>query len=135
MTFQISAEHAAAQLAASIAFADAGADISKIRLYSGADGAGTLLAEVALAKPCGTLSSGALTLRPLDAGGALVLASGIPRSGVWLNGTGALVAVGTVTDAEHGGDFRVSGAGTAAGETSPTLYAGGLVLLGALTFS
>jgi hypothetical protein len=135
MTLSIGPEHADAQLAATIAFADAGAGAAKIRLYSAADGAGDLLAEVVLAKPCATLVGGVLTLHPQDVAGTMVLASGVPRSGRWISGDGLLVAAGTVTDADHGGDFRVIGAGTAVGETSPALYAGGMVLLGAMTFT
>jgi hypothetical protein len=135
MTFIIGPDHASAQLAASIVFADTGALASRIFLYDGPAGTGDLLAEVALSKPCGTLAAGALTLHPAKAGGALVLLTGIPRSGVWLSGEGKLVTLGTVTDVDNGGDFLVSGATTAAGETSPTLYAGGVVLLGSLTFS
>lgn len=135
MTFSISAEHAAAQLAASIAFADQGAQPSLIRLYTEPDGAGTLLAEIALAKPCGTLSGGMLTLHPADAGGTMILQTGIPRSGRWISGAGLLVAAGTVTDLAHDGDFKVAGGGTAAGDDSPSLYAGGLVVLGTLTLT
>lgn len=135
MTFSISAEHAAAQLAATLVFADAGAEPSRIRLYTESDGAGTLLAEIVLAKPCATLASGYLTLHPLDAAGAMVLASGIPRSGRWISGAGLLVAAGTVTDATHDGDFKVAGGGTAPGDDSPALYAGGLVVLGVLTLT
>ena len=136
MTFLIGSEHAAAQLAATIAFADAGAGASKIRLYSAADGAGDLLAEIVLAKPCGFIDVfGVLTFYKADATGTMVLASGIPRSGRWISGAGLLVAAGTVTDLAHDGDFKVAGGGTAAGDNSPALYAGGLVVLGALTLT
>lgn len=135
MTFSISAEHAAAQLAATLVFADAGADPSRIRLYTEPDGAGTLLAEIALTKPCGTLSGGVLTLHPADAGGTMILQTGIPRSGRWISGAGLLVAAGIVTDLAHDGDFKVAGGSTAAGDDSPALYAGGLVVLGALTLT
>lgn len=132
--FSISPEHAAAQLAATVAFADAGSGPSRIRLYSGENGTGDLLADVILAKPCGTVAAFTLILHPLDAAGTMVLLSGIPRSGRWVSGAGLLVAAGTVTDLDHDGSFRILGAGTAEGETSPNLYAGGLVRLGDLTF-
>lgn len=132
---EIGPEHAAAQLAASIAFADAGAQASRIQLYDAPGGAGSLLAEIVLAKPCATLADGALTLHAADAGGTLVLQTGIPRSGRWLSGAGLLVVAGTVTDLSHDGFFKVAGGGTAAGDTSPTLYAGGLVVLGILTLT
>ena len=63
----------------------------------------------------------------------MVLANGVPRAAHWVSGTGVLVAAGTVTDTDHDGDFRIGGAPTAPGDTSPTLYAGGLVLLGTVT--
>lgn len=130
--------HALAQLAATISFADSGALPSRIRLYADAGAAtgaapiGGPLAEVELAKPCGTLAAGVLALNVAQPGGALVTVTGIPRAAQWINGNGDLVQAGTVTDADNGGDFTVSGGVTAPGESSPTLYAGGLVLLGAV---
>ena len=138
MTMTIGAEHTAAQLAASIAFADAGALPSVIRLYadagaaSGAAPSGGPLAELLLAKPCGTIAAGQLTLHVADPAGAMVLATGQPRAAQWVSGEGKLVAAGTVTDMDHGGNFRIDGAPTAPGDDTPTLYAGGLVLLGAV---
>lgn len=134
----IGPELALAQLAASIAFADAGAQPSCIRLYAdagaatGATPVGTALAEITLAKPCGTIAAGALTLHPADPAGAMVLANGQPRAAQWISGAGLLVAAGTVTDLGHAGDFRISGAPTPPGDDTPSLYAGGLVLLGAV---
>jgi hypothetical protein len=135
MTFSIGPEHAAAQIAATVVFADSAVTPSIVRLYSAADGLGDLLAEITMAKPSGTIAGGILTLHPASAGGSTVLLTGIPRSGKWLNGDGLLVALGTVTDLDNGGDFRIAGSATAVGETSPTLYAGGMVLLGTLTFN
>jgi len=133
MTFSIGAEHAAAQLAATMAFADSDALPSKIQFFANADGTGVLLAEVTLARPCGTLESGVLTLH--TSAPALVVATGIPRSGRWLTGGGLLVAQGSVTDEAHGGDFQIAGAATPSGDTSPTIYAGAALLLGVLTFN
>lgn len=129
-------ELALVQLAASLAFADAGAQPSRIHLYAdagvatGAAPTGSPLAEIALAKPCGTIAAGKLTLHPADPAGTMVLANGTPRAARWVNGNGLLVAAGTVTDMDHAGDFRVGGAATAPGDDAPALYAGGLVLLG-----
>ena len=131
--------HALAQLSATLDFADTGASPSCIRLYADAALAtgGTPfdapLAEIALAKPCGTVTGGVLTLHPAAPGGSMVLATGTPRAAHWVSGTGALVAAGTVTDADNDGDFCISGAPTAPGDTSPALYAGGVVLLGTVT--
>lgn len=134
----IGPEHALAQLAASLAFADAATLPSSILLYAdagaatGAAPSGSPLAEIALANPCGTIAAGTLTLHPADPAGALVLTSGTPRAARWVNGAGKLVGAGTVTDIDHDGDFRIGGAPTAPGDDSPSLYAGGLVLLGAV---
>ena len=131
--------HALAQLAATLDFADTGALPSVIRLYADAALAtgGTPfdapLAEIALAKPCGTITDGVLTLHPAAPGGSMVLVGGTPRAAHWVSGTGALVAAGTVTDTDHDGDFSVGGAPTAPGDNAPALYAGGLVLLGTVT--
>lgn len=135
MTFEIGPEHAAVQLAATLVFADAGAQSSRIRLYTEPNGTGTLLAEISLDKPCGTLASGVITLHPATTGGTMVVATGIPRSGRWISGDDLLVAVGTVTDMDNDGDFKIGGGNTTAGDNSPTLYAGGLVVLGTLTLT
>ena len=138
MSLTIGPAHALAQLAATLAFSDAGAAAARILLYADAGAAtgaapgGAPLAEIALAKPCGSIAAGALTLHPADPAGAMVLATGQPRAAQWISGAGLLVAAGTVTDMDHGGDFRVGGAPTAPGDDTPTLYAGGLVLLGAV---
>lgn len=127
-----------AQLAAALAFADLGTPASRIYLYTDA-GAATgatpgvaPMATVVLAKPCGAIAAGALTLNVAAPGGALVDVGGTPRAAQWVSGEGKLVAAGTVTDADHGGDFTVSGGATAPGDDAPSLYAGGLVLLGAV---
>lgn len=141
MTFSIGPEHAAAQLAATIAFADGAAQPSRILLYAteqpstGADAGGSPLAEIVLAQPCATLTALGLTLHPADAGGTMVLANGIPRWGRWVRGDGLLVTDGTVSDLAHEGDFRLVGGATPEGDTSPMLYAGGMVLLGTFTLT
>ena len=137
----IGQDHALAQLAATLAFADAAASASVILLFSdvsaatGSTPAVAPLATIELAKPCGTIAGGVLSLSPADPGGALVMQTGVPRAAHWLRGDGVLVAAGTVTDSDNGGDFVVAGAATAPGETSPTLYAGGKVLLGAVALT
>ncbi len=133
MTLLIGPEHAAAQVAGAVVFADTGPAHSRIYLYAGADGTGTVLAEVVLAKPCGTVAGGALTLQT-EGAAPMVLASGIARSARWVSGAGLLVAMGTVTDVDSGGDFRIAGGLTPPGDNSPSLYAGGAVLLGDLIF-
>ena len=136
MSWRIAPGASAEQLATTVLYADTGPANAKVRLYSttlptvpGAH-TDTPMAEVTLAKPCATVANGVLALHPLDAGGAMVLSSGIPRWGEWVNGAGALIVDGTVTDADHDGDFKVAGGSTPSGDNSPLLFAGGLVLLG-----
>lgn len=139
--FAIGPEHAAAQLAATIAFADGATQPSRILMYAteqpatGVDAGGSPMAEVVLAKPCATLTTSGLVLHPADAGGTMVLANGIPRWGRWVRGDGLLVTDGTVSDLAHDGDFRVVGGVTPQGDISPMLYVGGMVLLGTLTLT
>lgn len=141
MTFAIGPDVLQAQLAATLAFADSGAGASVIRLYAttqpatGADPGGAAMAEILLDKPCGLLGAGTLSLVPADPAGGMVLSTGLPRWARWARSDGALVADGTVTDVANGGDFVVVDAVTSPGETSPTLYAGGRVLLGTATLT
>ena len=136
MTFSIGPVIAAAQLAATVSAADDAPGPCVIHLYAttqpvpGAPAGADPLASVVLSKPCATVAGGVLTLHPADASGAMVLITGTPRWGRWERGDGALVADGTVTDTSHDGDFQVMGAATPDGDTSPVLYAGGLVMLG-----
>lgn len=142
MTWALGTDHIAVQLAASIAFADAASGPSRIRLYTtdqpttpGGDPGGTHIAEIVLAKPCATLADGVMTLHPVS-GGAMVLTSGKPKWARWDRSDGKLVADGKTVDVEHEleGDLVVVGGTTVPGDDSPTLQAGGLVLLGVLTF-
>ena len=133
-------EHALAQITTSLAFADAGTLPSSILLYAetavatGAAPTTSALAEITLAKPCGTLTGGVLTLHVANPEGTLVLQQGIPRAARWMSGDGKLVGAGTVTDSLNAGDFRIAGGTTAPGDDAPMLYAGGNVLLGDVVF-
>ena len=137
MSFYIGTDLSAAQLAASIARADTGPAASRIQIFDNTQPAGgaaagvTPQADVVLAKPCGAVVGGVLVLYPADPGGTMVLRTGIPRWARWLSGDTKVMVDGTATDLDHDGDFKLTGGTTAPGETSPTLYAGGLVLLGA----
>lgn len=132
MTFEISSELALAQLQATIDFADDAPGKSVVKLYAEAipTGSDTPIATITLSKPCGVIASGSFSLIADDPLGTLVSTSGIPKGARWEKSDGTLVARGSVTDALNGGDFTVSGGDTPVGETSPQLYAGGLVLLG-----
>ena len=140
-TWRIGPALALAQLQAAITTADAGPGPSKVQLFTTtrhatADGAmgDAPQAEVVLAVPCATIVGGALVLHVADEGGTLVQTTGLPRWGQWVNGAGALVAEGSVTDDANGGDFQVTGGTTAPGDDAPLLLAGGLVLLGDVVF-
>ena len=128
-----------AQMQATLARADTGAGQACIRVYATARPAqpgnhnDTPLCEIALPKPCGTVTGGALTLAP-NANG-MVLQPGIPRWAEWIAADGTVLMDATVTDAASGGDFIVSGATTAPGETAPAFMAGALLALGAVVLT
>ena len=135
MTLAISAAHNAARLQGTLAFADAGVQSARIRLYAsarpatGGDPLATPLVEITLAKPCGAIDAGVLTLVQAEAGGDLIAQTGAALWARWVNGDEIHVADGSVSDAAGDGDFKVSGtAGT-------ILYAGARALLGNSTLS
>jgi hypothetical protein len=111
------------------AFLDAGDGAASIDLMAGAyPGAGVtggvLLGTVALAKPCGTVDSGVLTLTAADANGATVLADG---EALWArckaaSGAWAFDMAVTVEGGAGGLVLRGAKAGPAGGVL---LYAGG----------
>lgn len=126
-----------AQLAASIARADAGASASVVHIYSTARPAtiATVHADdpqatITLAKPCGAVVAHELVWHMAAPAGAMVQSNGLPRWAEWIAGDGAVLARCDVTDMDHGGGLRVLGGTTPAGETSPMLYAGGMVQIG-----
>ena len=121
MTFAISVEHNNALLAATVAFADTGSANSRIRLYDASD---VVLVTMTLTKACGTVVDDKLVLQQLDPAGDLISVSGSAVTGVWISGTGAIVAEGTVSDEAGSGDFKV------AGTTGTMLYAGARAILG-----
>ena len=136
-TWRVGPATALAQLQAAIDLADAGPGPSRVLLFTtdrhtALDGAAgdTPQAEIVLAVPCASIVGGALVLHVANPDGTLVMTTGLPRWGLWVNGAGAIVAEGSVTDEANGGDFWVAGGATPPGETSPLLQAGGLVLLG-----
>lgn len=137
MTFELSTELVLAQLQATIDFADDAAGNSVIKIYTEAlpEAGDTPLATIVLDKPCGVIAGSSFSLIPDDPLGTLVTTSGIPHGARWEQSDGTLVARGSVTDVANGGDFTVNGGETPVGETSPQLYAGGLVLLGDVTLT
>lgn len=138
--WEIAPATALAQLQATAARSDVGTGNARVRIYLDmpADflgSRGVQQAEVVLARPSATVVNGTLVLHVRDAAGAMVMATGIPRWADWHAADGALLAGGEVSDADHAGPWRVAGGETPEGETSPMLYAGGLVLLGETSLS
>lgn len=119
--FTISEAHNTARLEATVAFADTGANPSRIEFY---DASEQLLVSVPLAKPCGAVAGGVLVLIAADPTGTLITADGIATHAAWFSGNNTLVAAGSVSDATGDGPFILQG-------TSGTqLYAGGRAVMG-----
>lgn len=129
-TLGILAPHNNYRLLGTVAYADLGANPSKIQLFStakpaiGAAAGGSPLVEMILAKPCGTIVSNKLRLVQADLTGDMIMTSGTAVWGRWLNGNGDLVGDGDLSDDAGTGFFRIAGtAGT-------ILYAGARAILG-----
>lgn len=140
--WEVGPEAAAAQLAATIARADEGPGFARVRIYTTPQPASiavprtdTPQAEVVLLKPCAAIVGGALVMYPRNVDGTLVMSTGLPRWADWVAADGAIIATSNCTDAANGGGWQLEGGETPAGETSPLLYAGGLVQLGATALS
>jgi hypothetical protein len=84
-------------------------------------------ASLPLASPPGGIVAGVLKLAPAAGSTPVVLAGGVPRWGLLVAGDGVPLARGDVTNDTGTGAIRITGGTTAGGETSPTLYPGGLV--------
>ena len=126
----ISVEHNDARLLGIIAFADFGAQQSKIQYFStargavGADPGAAPLVTMVLKKPCGAVIDHALVLEQAAPGGDLITAQGSALWGRWINGAGVIVGEGDVSDEAGDGLFKVSGT------TGTLLYAGARAILG-----
>jgi len=136
VSIALSPAHNAARLDATRAFADAGEGNSTITFFIDPQPASpqdpataTPLCTVTLAKPCGTITNGVLTLAQQDLAGDLVLASGTPTWARWYAGDGQVVCDGDVTDDTGTGVFRL------AGDNGALLYAGAALQLGTCAFS
>lgn len=135
--FGISPTLAAVQIAATLERINTGSGAASLQIYTDTRPASVTIAPgqdaqvvIALATPAGTITDGVLSLAASAPGGVMVLADGIPRWGRLFAADGAALADGNVTDAAHGGDIQLLGGSTPSGDTSPMLYAGGLVVLG-----
>jgi hypothetical protein len=92
-----------ARLTATRDYLDSGASSAKLQIYAtprptpgGAPSPGTLLVELILTEPCGTVAGGVLTVTAV--GEATAVGSGTPVWGRFVNGSGAWVI-----DADAGG--------------------------------
>ena len=140
--WEVGPEAAAAQLAATIARADQGAGFARVRIYTtphpssiAVPRTDTPQAEVVLLKPCAAIVDGALVMYPRDVDGTLVMSTGLPRWADWVAADGSIIATSNCIDSANGGGWQLGGGDTPEGETSPLLYAGGLVQLGATALS
>lgn len=135
--FGISPTLAAVQIAATLERINTGSGAASLQIYTDTRPASVTIAPgqdaqvvIALASPAGTITDGVLSLAASAPGGVMVLADGVPRWGRLFAADGVAMADGNVTDAAHGGDIQLLGGSTPSGDTSPMLYAGGLVVLG-----
>lgn len=119
--FTISAAHNEARLAATVAFADTGANPARVEFF---DASEQLLVSVPLSKPCGTVVGGVLLLTAADVSGSLITTDGIATHATWTSGSNTLVASGPVTDETGDGPFILQGA------DGTQLYAGGRAVMG-----
>lgn len=140
--FGISDELARVQLEATLARINLGTGRAAWHIYTNARPAScnvapgqTAQAVIELATPVGSITAGVLSLIPASTSGAIVQADGIPRWGRLVAADGAVLTDGNVTDPLHGGDIQLIGGKTPAGDNSPMLYAGGLVLLGTVALT
>ena len=117
----ITRDHRAVRNQASIDLASAGAGAPSIKLYD-AQG-GVLLAQRALASPCGAITpEGRINLQPAPSND-LVMVTGAIAWAEWCDGNGLPVAADTVTDETGAGPFKL------AGSSGTMVYAGGVVEL------
>jgi len=128
MTLRISTAHNEARLAATLEQLDAGAESAAIQVFGGTrpgsiseTPSSAMLVEIELTKPCGTITSGVLTLT--QAADGLIAASGQATWARFVSGDGAVVmdsdcsdmagaaAVKLVnTQLNEGGDARLASA-------------------------
>lgn len=140
--WEISQATSVAQLYAVIDLLNVGSGAARIVLYTTARPSAitqphsdTPQASILLANPAGDVVGGVLELYPQDNEGALVMSQGIPRWGEIVSRAGVVVARADVTDLAHGGGLQVLGGETPEGDTSPLLYAGSKVQLGAVALT
>lgn len=142
MSWTISPAVVGVQLAATMSLANSGGGNSVLLLFTndkptvpGAAAGASPQVIIELANPCAEKVGAVWKLIPNEAGGSTVLETGAPLWGRWLGASGEWMGDADVTDPAGNGGIKVSGGATAPGATSPTLYAGGLALLGEVSFA
>ena len=141
MSWEISPAVVGVQLDATMGLANSGSGHSVLLLFTslkpapGASAGASPQVVIELANPCAEKVGAVWKLLPREAGGSIVLETGAPLWGRWLSASGEWMGDATVTDPAGTGGIKVSGGATAPGATSPTLYAGGLALLGEVSFA
>jgi hypothetical protein len=142
MNWIISPAVAITQMAATMALADSGNGNSVLFLYltpkpiPGDSAGGDAQVTIELAKPCAQmLSPGVWKLLPENPEGSMVLETGAPIWGRWFSAGGEWLGDATDSDPTGDGGIKISGGAVAPGASSPTLFAGGLALLGLVSFS
>ena len=110
MTVTITQAHNEARLAGTLGFLDTGSGNAAVRIYEGtrpataadAPTGSTLLVQIELTKPAGTVGSGALALTQLENG--LILATGLSTWARFVNGNGATAFDCDVDDGVNNGE-------------------------------
>ena len=135
MTWVISDALALAQLQATLARLAMAPGPATVLIYATAMPADTDPLAIApdaqvtipLAAVPGAIVAGVLKLAQQSGAAPMAVTAGIPRWGLLVAGDGVPLARGDVTNDTGTGAIRITGGTTAGGETSPTLYPGGLV--------
>lgn len=115
MTVTLSAAHNSARLTGTLAFLETGSGPARLRIYAGtrpasADEApdpvaSTLLVEIVLTQPAGTLANALLTLTPADDG--LIVSSGNATWARLVNGDDQTAADFDCSDPEGDGEIKL----------------------------
>lgn len=124
MTIEISTAHNEARLGGTKAFMDTGAGKARIRVYDGTrpalgGTATTLLVEIVLAKPSGTVAANKLTLAADDPAGYEVVATGSATWARIVNGNGDLVLDCDVSATGGAGEVQLPSVAVTVGDIVP----------------
>lgn len=124
MTVEISTAHNEARLTGTRTYMDTGVGKARFRVYDGTrrvpgGAVTTLLVEIVLAKPCGTVAANKLTLIADDPAGYEVVAAGDATWAECVNGNGDWVLDCDVSDPTGTGEVKLPGTTLAVGDIIP----------------